>query len=46
MAIDYIIEYDCAPKQALTAEGLRERLKARALADEVLQWFRAAGAPR
>lgn len=43
MAIDYIIEFDCAPKRALTAEGICERLKERARADEVIQWFRAAG---
>lgn len=43
MAIDYIIEYDCAPKRALTADGIRERLKERARADEVIEWFRAAG---
>ncbi len=46
MAIDYIIEYDCVPKQVLTAEGIRERLKERARADEVIQWFRAAGDTR
>ncbi len=43
MAIDYIIEYDCAPKRELSADGIRERLKERARADEVIQWFRAAG---
>ena len=43
MAIDYIVEYDCAPKRALSADGIRERLKERARADEVIQWFRAAG---
>ena len=43
MAIDYVIEYDCAPKRALTADGIRERLKERARADEVIQWFRDAG---
>ncbi len=46
MAIDYIIEWDCAPKQALTADGILERLKERARADEVIQWFRAAGDKR
>ena len=43
MAIDHIIEYDCVPKRALTADGIRERLKERARAEEVIQWFRAAG---
>ena len=46
MAIDYIIEYDCAPKRALTADGIRERLKERARAEEVIEWFRAAGDSR
>ena len=43
MAIDYFIEYDCTPKRALTANGIRERLKERARAQEVIHWFRAAG---
>ena len=43
MAIDYIIELDCIPKRELTADGIRERLKERARAQEVIQWFRAAG---
>lgn len=43
MAIDYIIEFDCTPKRALTADGIRERLKERARALEVIEWFRAAG---
>ena len=46
MAIDYIIEYDCAPKRALSADGIRERLKERARAEEVIEWFRAAGDTR
>ena len=43
MAIDYVIEYDCPPKRELTADGIRERLKERARADEVIAWFRNAG---
>lgn len=43
MAIDYIIEYDCLPKQALSAEGILDRLKERQRAAEVIEWFRAAG---
>ena len=46
MAIDYIIEWDCIPKRELSADGIRERLKERARAHEVIQWFRAAGDSR
>lgn len=46
MAIDYIIEFDCVPKRALTADGILERLKERARAEEIIQWFRAAGDTR
>lgn len=46
MAIDYIIEYDCKPKQDLTAAGILERLKERERASEVIKWFRAAGDDR
>ena len=46
MAIDYLIEYDCLPKQELTADGILDRLKERARAAEVIQWFRAAGDDR
>lgn len=46
MAIDYIIELDCIPKRELTADGIRERLKERERAHEVIQWFRAAGDAR
>ena len=43
MAIDYIIEYECAPKRELSAAGILERLKERERAQGVIQWFRAAG---
>ncbi len=46
MAIDYIIEYECTPKRALTAAGILDRLKERERAREVIQWFRAAGDDR
>ncbi len=46
MAIDYIIEFDCAPKQVLTAAGILERLKERERAEEVVGWFRSAGDDR
>lgn len=43
MAIDYIIEYDCIPKQTLTQEGIIQRLKEKERAETIIQWFRAAG---
>lgn len=46
MAIDYIIEYDCVPKQTLTANGIMERIKEKQRAESVIQWFRAAGDSR
>jgi hypothetical protein len=46
MAIDYIIEYDCVPKRELKPAGILQRLKERARAQEVIQWFRAAGDAR
>ena len=46
MAIDYIIEYDCAPKRSLTAAGILERIKGKERAETVIQWFRAAGDKR
>jgi len=46
MAIDYIIEYDCVPKRELKSQGILQRLKERARAEEVIQWFRAAGDSR
>ena len=46
MAIDYIIEYDCRPKRALSAGGILERIKERDRAQEVIEWFRAAGDTR
>ena len=42
MAIDYIIEYDCVPKQTLTAHGIIERIKEKARAEQVIRWFRSA----
>ncbi len=46
MSIDYIIEYDCIPKRELKAEGILDRLKERARAQEVIRWFRTAGDQR
>ena len=46
MAIDYMIDFDCAPKRELSAAGILERLKERQRAQEVIEWFRAAGDQR
>ena len=46
MAIDYMIEFDCAPKRELGRGGILERLKERQRAREVIEWFRAAGDER
>lgn len=46
MAIDTMIELDCAPKRELSAAGILERLKERQRAQEVIEWFRAAGDER
>ncbi len=46
MAIDYVIDYRCYPKQELTAEGIQERLKGRARAEAVIDLFRRSGDQR
>lgn len=46
MAIDYIIEYKCYPKQELTPEGILERVKGRARAEAVIDLFRRSGDQR
>jgi len=46
MAIDYIIEYDCVPKQTLTVDGILDRIKEKKRAETVIQWFREAGDTR
>jgi hypothetical protein len=43
MAIDYIIDYACYPKQELTVEGLLDRIKGRARAEAVVDLFRRNG---
>lgn len=40
MAIDYTIDYQCAPKQALTPDGILDRLKGKARAERVIRLFR------
>ncbi len=46
MAIDYVIDYACVPKEALTTEGIVERLKARERAQAVIGLFRENGDQR
>lgn len=43
MAIDYIIDYQCVPKQTLTTEGILDRLKGQARAQAVIDLFRKNG---
>ncbi len=43
MGIDYLIHLDCAPKQALTLEGLMGRLKGRERAQAIIQLYRDEG---
>lgn len=43
MAIDYVIDYRCYPKQELTTEGILERIKGRARAEAVIKLFRDNG---
>lgn len=43
MAIDYVIEYKCYPKQELTTEGILERIMGRARAEAVIKLFRENG---
>lgn len=43
MAIDYVIDYKCYPKQELTTEGIIERIKGRARAEAVVKLFRDNG---
>lgn len=46
MAIDYIIDYDCAPKQALGTPGILDRLKGRDRARTIIQLYRQNGDTR
>ena len=43
MGVDYIIHYDCQPKQALTLEGMMGRLKGRERAQAIIQLYRDEG---
>lgn len=46
MAIDYVIDYGCVPKETLTTGGILERLKARERANAVIRLFRENGDQR
>lgn len=46
MAIDYIIDYECEPKRALTTQGIVDRLKGEERAHKIIQLFRANGDER
>jgi hypothetical protein len=46
MAIDYSIQYTCTPKEKFGVEGILERLKARARAQNVIRLFRENGDTR
>ncbi len=46
MAIDYVIDYACYPKQELTSDGILERIKGRARAEAVIELFRRNGDDR
>ncbi|MBN1680954.1 MAG: hypothetical protein JW966_11755 [Anaerolineae bacterium] len=46
MGIDFIIHYDCEPKNALALEGLMGRLKGRDRANAIIQLYRVEGDTR
>ena len=46
MAIDYIIDYPCPPKEKLGPEGIVERLKGQERAEVIIQLFRDNGDDR
>jgi hypothetical protein len=46
MAIDYIIDYDCIPKQTLTTVGILERIKGRERAESIIRLYRENGDER
>jgi hypothetical protein len=46
MAIDYVIDYDCIPKQTLGTDGILERLKGEERAQTVIALFRRNGDER
>jgi hypothetical protein len=46
MAIDYVIDYDCVPKQTLGTMGILERLKSQERADTIIELYRRSGDDR
>jgi hypothetical protein len=46
MAIDYVIDYACQPKDVLSTEGIMERLKGRERAETIIRMFRRNGDDR
>ncbi len=46
MAIDYVVDYSCVPRQTLGTEGILEALKARERAQSVIWLFRQNGDQR
>lgn len=46
MAIDFTIDYPCAPKDALSTQGIIDRLKGEARAKSIIKLFRDAGDDR
>ncbi len=46
MAIDYIIDYDCHPKQTLGTDGILERIKGRERAETIIRLYREHGDDR
>lgn len=46
MAIDYIVDYGCAPKATLGTAGILERLKGRARAETIIRLYRKSGDTR
>ncbi len=43
MGADYVVHYDCEPKQALTLEGMMGRLKGRDRAEKIIRLYREQG---
>lgn len=46
MAIDYVVNLDCVPKQTLGTDGIMERIKGQARAESVIRLFREHGDDR
>ena len=46
MAIDYVVDYACVPKETLGTAGILDRLKARDRANTVIQLYRDGGDQR